>query len=64
MAAVGLDTCDGLIAAVSDPTSPLNATASATFASVGLFCTSTIVEGEVKLPYYSSTTSPANDWWR
>jgi Pla-1/cef family extracellular lipase len=64
LAAVGLDTCDGLIAAVSDPTSPLNATASATFASIGLFCTSTIVEGEVKLPYYSSTTNPDNDWWR
>ena len=64
LAAVGLDTCDGLIAAVSDPTSPLNATAAATFASVGPFCTSTIVEGEVKLPYYSSTINPANDWWR
>jgi len=62
--AVGLNTCDGLIAAVSDPTSPLNVTATATFASVGSLCTSTIVEGEVKLPYYSSTTNPANDWWR
>ena len=64
LTAVGLNTCDGLIAAVSDPTSSLNATASATFASVGSFCTSTIVEGEVKLPYYSSTTNPSNDWWR
>jgi Pla-1/cef family extracellular lipase len=62
--AVGLNTCDGLIAAVSDPESPLNATATATFSQVGPFCTSTIVEGEVKLPYYSSTTNPANDWWR
>ncbi len=64
LAAVGLDTCDGLIAAVSNPVSPLNATATATFASVGSFCTSTIVEGEVKLPYYSSTTNPSGDWWR
>lgn len=64
LAAVGLDTCDGLIAAVSDPSSPLNATATATFAQVGPFCTATIVEGEVKLPYYSSTTNPTNDWWR
>ena len=64
LAEVGLDTCDGLIAAVSDPSSPLNATATATFASVGAFCTSTIVEGEVKLPYYSSTTNPGSDWWR
>ena len=63
LAAVGLDTCDGLIAAVSDPASPLNATATATFASVGPFCTSTIVEGEVKLPYYSSTTNPTSEWW-
>ncbi|PKG99648.1 VolA/Pla-1 family phospholipase [Paraglaciecola sp. MB-3u-78] len=62
--AVGLNTCDGLIAAVSDPASPLNATATATFSQVGPFCSSTIVEGEVKLPYYSSTTNPANDWWR
>jgi Pla-1/cef family extracellular lipase len=64
LAAVGLDTCDGLIAAVSNPVSPLNATATATFASVGSFCTSTIVEGKVKLPYYSSTTNPSGDWWR
>jgi Pla-1/cef family extracellular lipase len=64
LAAVGLDTCDGLIAAVSNSASPLNATATATFASVGSFCTSTIVEGEVKLPYYSSTTNPTGDWWR
>jgi len=64
LAAVGLDTCEGLIAAVSDQTSPLNATATVTFSQVGPFCTSTIVEGKVKLPYYSSTTNPANDWWR
>jgi Pla-1/cef family extracellular lipase len=64
LAAVGLDTCDGLIAAISNPVSPLNATATATFASVGSFCTSTIVEGKVKLPYYSSTTNPTGDWWR
>jgi hypothetical protein len=62
LAAVGLDTCDGLIAAVSDPTSPLNATATATFASVDPLCSSTIVEGEVKLPYYSRTTNPTSDW--
>jgi Pla-1/cef family extracellular lipase len=61
--AVGLNTCDGLIAAISDPASPLNATATTTFASVGAFCTATIVDGEVKLPYYSSTSNPANDWW-
>lgn len=61
--AVGLDTCDGLIATVSDASSPLNATATETFDLVGQFCTSTIVAGEVKLPYYSSTTAPAVDWW-
>ena len=64
LTAVGLNTCDGLIAAVTDPTSPLNATATDTFALVGPFCNSTIVTGEVKLPYYSSTTNPASDWWR
>jgi hypothetical protein len=64
LAAVGLDTCDGLIAAVSDPTSPLNATATATFTSVGPLCSSSIVEGEVKLPYYYRTTNPTSDWWR
>jgi Pla-1/cef family extracellular lipase len=62
--AVGLNTCDGLIAAVSDPISPANATATASFSQLGPLCASTIVEGEVKLPYYSSTTNPANDWWR
>lgn len=64
LASVGLDTCDGLIAAVSDADSELNVQATATFAQVGLFCNATIVEGEVKLPYYSSTTSPASDWWQ
>jgi Pla-1/cef family extracellular lipase len=64
LAAVGLDSCDGLIAAVSDPTSPLNATATENFVSVGPLCSSTIVVGEVKLPYYSSTANPANEWWR
>lgn len=64
LSAVGLDTCDGLIAAVSDSASPLNAVATATFATAGPFCTSTIVEGEVNLPYYLSTTNPGTDWWR
>lgn len=63
LASVGLDTCDGLIAAVSDPSSPLNATATATFANVGVFCNSTVVDGEVDLPYYSSATNPVGDWW-
>jgi hypothetical protein len=61
LTAVGLNTCVGLIAAVSDPSFPLNATAAATFAVVGPFCTSTIVKGGVKIPYYSSTTNPATD---
>jgi hypothetical protein len=63
LTAVGLNTCVGLIAAVSDPSFPLNATATAaaTFAVVGPFCTSTIVKGGVKIPYYSSTTNPATD---
>jgi Pla-1/cef family extracellular lipase len=64
LAAVGLDTCDGLVAAVLDPTSPLNATATATFANVGLYCSATIVAGQTKLPYYSSTTEPSTDWWK
>lgn len=63
LASVGLDTCDGLIAAVSDPSSPLNATATATFGQVGAFCNSSIVDGEVNLPYYSSTTNPGSEWW-
>ncbi len=64
LSAVGLDTCDGLIAAASNPASPLNGSATENLALIGPFCTSTIVAGEVKLPYYSSTTNPANDWWR
>ncbi|MEP1446802.1 MAG: VolA/Pla-1 family phospholipase [Paraglaciecola sp.] len=64
LASVGLDTCDGLIAAVSDPDSELHAQATTTFSQVGLFCNATIVDGEVNLPYYSSTTSPASDWWK
>ena len=64
LTAVGLNTCDGLIAAVSDPTSPLNATAISTFATAGPFCAASIVEGEVKLPYYLSTSEPTSAWWK
>ncbi|MBL4631118.1 MAG: lipase, partial [Paraglaciecola sp.] len=62
--AFGLNTCDGLIAALSDPTSPLYPTAASTFAVAGPYCAAKIVQGEVKLPYYLSTLNPADDWWR
>ncbi|GAC32030.1 VolA/Pla-1 family phospholipase [Paraglaciecola polaris] len=62
--AVGLNTCAGLVSAVMDSTSPLNAVATETFETAGPFCAAKRVEGEVKLPYYLSTTDPLGDWWR
>jgi Pla-1/cef family extracellular lipase len=62
--AVGLNTCDGFVAAVTNPASPVNAIATPLIPLIMPYCTATIVEGDVKLPYYSSTTEPASNWWK
>lgn len=63
LTAVGLGTCDGMIAAVTNPASPLNATASAVFPSVAAFCAANMKQGSIDLPYYLSTTDPLVDRW-
>lgn len=63
LAAVGLTTCSGLIAAATDPTSPLNATALSVFPSVGAFCAASVKQGTIDLPYYLSTTAPLTERW-
>jgi hypothetical protein len=60
---VGLDSCSALTAALADPTSPLFATAAATFAQVGAFCAAQLSYGNIELPYYLSTTAPLSDHW-
>ncbi|MCY7294120.1 VolA/Pla-1 family phospholipase [Alteromonas sp. a30] len=64
LGAVGLNTCDGLMAALANPAGPLFPTAASTFAQVGSFCASSLKAGSVNLPHYLSTTNPLGDWWR
>ncbi len=64
LTAVGLNTCAGLVTNIMDTSSALNEVATQTFATAGPFCAATRIEGEVKLPYYLSTTNPLGDWWR
>lgn len=65
LTAVGLNTCSGLMAAITAGSgSPLFETASETFAIAGPYCVTSIVSGDVDLPYYLSTTAPLTDWWK
>jgi Pla-1/cef family extracellular lipase len=65
LTSIGLDTCSGLMAAISAGSeSPLFETASQTFAIAGPYCVTDIVSGDVDLPYYLSTTDPLNEWWK
>ncbi len=61
--AVGLTTCSGLIAAVSNPQSPLNATAMSVFPSVAPFCAASLKQGTIDLPYYLDPADPLNGRW-
>lgn len=63
LASVGLDTCDGLLAAMANPASPLFATASQTFAQVGAFCAADLKQGSINLPYYLSPSKPLTQSW-
>ncbi len=60
---VGLGSCEGMIAAVTNPASPLFATAAGVFPLVGAFCAADIKQGTIDLPYYLSTTEPLSDRW-
>ena len=64
LTAVGLNTCNGLLGALSNPSSPLFATASAVFAQVGPFCAADLRTGSINLPYYLSAAEPLTDSWR
>lgn len=63
LSAVGLGNCDGMIAAVTNPASPLFATASAVFPQIASFCAASMKQGTINLPYYQSTTEPLTDRW-
>ncbi|WP_166422877.1 VolA/Pla-1 family phospholipase [Paraglaciecola sp. 20A4] len=56
----GLGTCAELSTALA----AAGANASAELTSSMTFCAAKRLLGEVKLPYYSSTTNPLGDWWR
>ncbi len=64
LAQVGLNSCSGLLGALSNPASPLFATASQVFAQVGPFCASDLRTGSIDLPYYLSASEPLTDSWR
>lgn len=63
LAAVGLNTCNGLISAVTNPASPLFATAAGVFPQVGAFCAADVKQGSINLPYYLSATNPLEGRW-
>ena len=62
--AVGLGTCGGLLATLSNPASPLFATATATFSTFGLLCSAQVTKGTIDLPYYLSPIQPLTDSWQ
>lgn len=61
---LGLNTCQGLLNAMSNPSSPLFDTAASTFAVAGPFCAATIVSGDINLPYYLDPNAPKSGWWK
>lgn len=61
--AIGLGTCEGIIAEASNPSSPVFAAASELFPVAVPFCAGTRVLGSLKLPYYSDPTDVQNDYW-
>ncbi|GAB2682947.1 VolA/Pla-1 family phospholipase [Aliiglaciecola aliphaticivorans] len=63
LTAVGLNTCDGMISAISDPSSPLFETAASVFPQVGAFCAASLKAGVIDLPYYSDPADPLNGRW-
>lgn len=63
LSAVGLGSCAGMIAAVTNPESPLFPTASAVFPQVAQFCAASMKQGSINLPYYLSTTDPLTESW-
>lgn len=64
LTAVGLNTCDGMIAAISNPESPLFPTAASVFPQVGAFCAADLKSGTINLPYYSDPVDPLNGRWK
>lgn len=63
LAALGLDTCEGLTNGLTSSNAQIQATAAATYAQVAPLCLSDLYSGTVDLPYYLSTTNPTGDWW-
>lgn len=64
LTAAGLNTCEGIVTALQDPTSAAFAAASDIFPLVGPFCAASVHSGTVDLPYYLSTSDPIFDRWR
>ena len=63
LTAVGLNSCDGLISAVTNPVSPLFSTAAGVFPQVGAYCAADLKQGSIDLPYYLSATDPLAGRW-
>ncbi|WP_158769911.1 VolA/Pla-1 family phospholipase [Paraglaciecola sp. L1A13] len=62
--AEGLGTCVELFTAVSAAGTNASADLTSAMTFAGPLCAAKRLVGEVKLPYYSSTTNPLGDWWR
>ncbi len=64
LAAVGLDSCQGLMNVIENPSSPLFEMASSVFSAVGAFCATSVVHGQVDLPYYLDPALPKTGFWQ
>lgn len=64
LTAVGLNTCQGLMAGLQSPVPQIKQTAETVFPKVAPFCAASLKGGQITLPYYLSTTNPKGDWWR
>lgn len=63
LAAVGITDCASMVPVLTDPTSPLFPTVSATFAQIAPFCAASVKAGQVNLPYYLDPADPLQGRW-
>ncbi|MDF2179971.1 lipase [Aliiglaciecola sp. CAU 1673] len=64
LGALGLNSCNGLLAGLQNPDATIRGTATQVFQQVGAFCAASLKSGTINLPYYGSTTNPLGDWWK
>ncbi|WP_188694982.1 VolA/Pla-1 family phospholipase [Bowmanella pacifica] len=64
LGALGLNTCQGLVAGLQSADPVTAGTAQQVFAQLGAYCAAGLKQGSIQLDYYLSRTEPTTDWWR